>query len=336
MNNSEVNLDFIGNNRVRASLETNIRVLVVTNSYPTEEHPYDAPCIKDQIEALQKLGASIDILHIYRQKGKAAYIQAGFQILRLNFQRRRYDLIHAYYGHSGLIARLQLRYPLVVTFRGSDLLSRRDGIIGKPVAKLADRIIVMSEEMKHVAKRSDASIIPFGVNLDLFYPRPVDKARRELMLASDEKIILFPWEPTRPEKRFDLVEDMIRIVREKHDRVRLIAIYGEPHTIVAKYMCACDAMVLVSDHEGSPMAVREAMACNLPIIAVDAGDVRQIISGVEGCYLCDRDVHDIAAKVELVLSRGQRSDGFEKMKSLNALWAAKQVFDIYSSVFQKR
>jgi glycosyltransferase involved in cell wall biosynthesis len=311
-------------------------VLTVTNTYPTEEQPDDTPCVKDQILALRELGVSMDVAHIQRQEGKSTYLRMAWRLFQQSFQDDRYDLIHAYYGHCGLLARLQVRYPVVVTFRGSDLLGRKDKLIGKPVARLADSVIVMSEEMKRVAQRPDASVIPFGVNLDLFAPRPMQDARAELKLAMDEKLVLFPWNPTRPEKRFDLVEEAIHLVQKEQERVHLVLVYGKPHAIVATYMNACDVMVLASEHEGSPMAVREAMACDLPIVSVDVGDVHQIIADVEGCFFCKREASDIAEKVGEALSWGHRTDGLRKVKAAGASWAAEQVLEVYHSVLSRR
>jgi len=128
-----------------------ISVLAVTNTYPTEEAPGDTPCVKDHILALRAKGVDVDLLHVDRSKGKQSYARAAWRLLLASFQSKRYDLVHAYYGHCGLLARLQLRYPLVVTFRGSDLLSRRDGAIGRVVARPADGVIsVMSEEMRQL------------------------------------------------------------------------------------------------------------------------------------------------------------------------------------------
>jgi len=311
-----------------------LRILAVTNTYPSAERPGDTPQIQDQIEALKARGVEVDLIYIDGYKGKRGYAQAAWRILLLSFQSKRYDLIHAYYGHCGLLARLQARYPIIVTFLGSDLLYSRDGAIGKVVARLADGIIVQSEEMKRIAKRDDAYIIPFGVNLDLFTPYPVEDARRELRLALDEKLVLFPWNPARPVKRFDLVQEAIRIVRQRYDRVRLVSVYDRPHETVAKYMSACNVMVLASDHEGSPVALREAMACNLPIVSVDVGDVRQIIENTEGCYLCKREPSDIAEKLGLALERGSRTCGARVVRQADAAWGADQVILLYNCVLK--
>ena len=312
------------------------RILAVTNTYPTAENPGNTPQIRDQIHALRARGVEVDLMYIDRYRGKRSYAQASWQIFLSSFQQRRYHLIHAYYGHSGLVGRLQIKYPLVVTFLGSDLLHRRDGVIGKAIARVADGVIVQTEEMKRLARRDDACIIPFGVNLELFKPIPMDAARRELGLDPDDKLVLFPWDPARIVKRFDLVQEAVRIVAKRVDRVRLVAVSDQPHEEVAKYMNACDVMVLASYHEGSPMAVREAMACNLPIVSVDVGDVRQIIGGTEGCYLCTHEPTDIAEKLNLALGRNLRISGTSVVGQADAAWGADQVLRLYGRVLNSR
>jgi teichuronic acid biosynthesis glycosyltransferase TuaC len=309
-----------------------IRILAVTNTYPITEKPGDTPQIRDQLDALKARGVEVDLMYVDRYKGKRGYAEAAWRILLLTFQRKRYDLIHAYYGHCGLLARLQARYPIIVTFLGSDLLDPKDSPIGKVVARLADGIIVQSIEMKQIAKRDDAFIIPFGVNLDLFISYPMEDARQELGLALDEKLVLFPWNPARHVKRFDLVQEAIQIVQERYNRVRLVSLFDQPHETVVKYMNACNVMVLASEHEGSPMALREAMACNLPIISVDVGDVRQIIENTEGCYLCKREPADIAEKLCLALERGCRTYGGRVVRQADAAWGANQVMLLYDYV----
>jgi teichuronic acid biosynthesis glycosyltransferase TuaC len=315
-------------------MEKRLHALAVTNTYPTASMPGDSPQILDQIEALKASGVWVDTLYVDRYTGLRGYITAAWKIFRLSFISKKYDLIHAYYGHCGFLARLQVRYPIVVTFLGSDLLHPRDGAIGKVVARLADGIIVQSEEMKRVAKRDDAYIIPFGINLNLFKPYPIDDARRELGLTLDEKLVLFPWNPARAVKRVDLIQEAIQIAQQKYSPLRLVSVFNQPHEIVAKFMNACNAMVLASDHEGSPMALREAMACNLPIVSVDVGDVRQIIANVEGCYLCTQEPTDIADKLILALDHPNRTNGEQVIRQKDAAWSAEQVLMLYDTVLK--
>jgi glycosyltransferase involved in cell wall biosynthesis len=314
-----------------------LRVLAVTNTYPTDETPGDTPAIRDEIVALRAQGVEVELLHIDRHKGKLrSYAKAAWRLFLTSFQSKRYDLIHAYYGHCGLLARLQIRYPVVTTFRGSDLLSRKDGAIGKIAARSVEGVIVRSEEMKRASKRKDAHIIPGGVNLGLFTPYPMEHARRDLGLPLSDKLLLFPWDPARPEKRFDIVQDAIRSLQKEDEKVRLMVVFNKPHEIVAKYMNACNALVLASDHEGAPMAVREAMACNLPIVSVDVGDVRQIIGDTEGCFLCKREAGDLAEKLRWALNRRERTNGRRVVRKMDIIWAAEQVISVYNLILNER
>lgn len=318
-----------------ASAVAALRVLVITNTYPTASTPGDTPCIQDQVEGLGRHGVQTDLLVIDR-RSRWNYLKAALRVFLLSFQARRYDLIHAYYGYCGLLARLQCRCPVVITFRGSDLLSRREGWVGRLAARLADGVIVMTEEMKQASGRRDAHVIPFGINTAVFFPVPKADARRALGLAQDEKLILFPWNPARPEKRFDLLEDALRLVRRTHPGARLVSVCDQPHTVIAQYMNACDVLALASDHEGSPVAVREALACNLPVVSVDVGDVAALIARVDGCYLARQEAVDLAEKLARALDRQARTDSVRLMSAMDADWAARQVLSVYEQVLHKR
>lgn len=311
-----------------------MRVLVVTNTYPTDDEPGATPCIKEQIEALQDQGITVDLLYINRHK-KLNYLRAAWKVFTLSFQGKRYDIIHAHYGYSGLIGRVQIKYPLVVTFHGSDLLHPREGKIGKLVSRLAEGVIVMTDQMKQVAQRRDAHIIPFGVDTQVFSPYPQAQARQELGLPLDKPLILFPWNPARPVKRFDLVQAALRQVQTRYPDAALQTVFDKPRQVIARYMQACDVMVVASDHEGSPMAVREAIACELPVVSVDVGDIRQVIGTIEGCYLCRQDAQDIAEKLGMVLGERSRISGADATHRMGTMHAAEQVRAVYLSLLSR-
>lgn len=318
-----------------------ISVLVVTNAFPTDSTPGN-PSIKEQLLALQRRGVHIDLL-IIETSNKKAYIKTAWRLFLLTFQKRRYNIVHTYYGLCGLLALLQFKYPIIVTFLGSDLLNSKNGhyvpsrdcVIGRIVARLVDGVIVMTEEMRQVTKREDAIVIPFGIDLNIFSPCPKNQARLELEIPFNEKLILFPWKPTRTEKRFDVVEGAFHLLQGQFEKVRLITLYNKPHEMVAKYMNACDVMVLASEHEGSPVTVKEAIACNLPIVSVDVGDVAEIINEIDGCYLCERTPKDMAEKIGWVLMRGHRVDGHQRIKNMTVDWAVEKVLDLYKQISSK-
>jgi glycosyltransferase involved in cell wall biosynthesis len=95
-------------------------------------------------------------------------------------------------------------------------------------------------------------------------------------------------------------------------------------------MNACDALVFTSMQEGSPNAVKEALACDLPVVSVAVGDVPLRLQGVEGCELCpDERPETIAAALERVLRRGQRILGREAVRDLDETVITQQVLGVY-------
>lgn len=313
-----------------------MRILFVTNEYPTEDIPGAGPCIRQQQHALEALGYDVDVLYIDRMASKLNYLKAALRVFWLAQIKRRYDVIHAHYGYiCALTARMQFRIPVVVTFRGSDVLRNREKPLSWLLARMIDRSIVMTEEMKQALGRRNALVLPYGIDLDLFKPHSQAEARRELGLPPDAPLILFPYDPQRALKRFYLVEQAAAILKQEFPDLQVVAIHQQPHEQVARYMNACDAMALVSTREGAPMAIREAMACNLPIVSVDVGDVASVIKGTEGCYIVQPDPEDIAAKMALILRSRRRSNGRRVAETMGLLPTAAKVAAIYNRLVRQ-
>jgi glycosyltransferase involved in cell wall biosynthesis len=203
-------------------------------------------------------------------------------------------------------------------------------------AKKADAVIVMSPEMKAESGREDSYVIPFGANLAEFELLNKETARHRLNLPNGKKYILFPWNPSRKVKRFDLIEEACQILQRRLPDVELVVIHDLPQSEVVLYMNACDVLVLASDHEGSPVAVREAMACNLPVVSTDVGDVREVLAGVSQAVIVEQSPVAIAEGLYRVLSDSARSDGRAKMEQYDMMTASYQVLDVYHSVVESR
>jgi glycosyltransferase involved in cell wall biosynthesis len=101
-------------------------------------------------------------------------------------------------------------------------------------------------------------------------------------------------------------------------------------------MNACDTLVLTSESEGSPQVVKEAMACDLPVVSVDVGDVANVIGRTEGCFIADNDPADIARKLEAALRRDQRTDGRSAVQKFGLSFIADEVIDLYCEVLQRK
>jgi teichuronic acid biosynthesis glycosyltransferase TuaC len=86
---------------------------------------------------------------------------------------------------------------------------------------------------------------------------------------------------------------------------------------------------MASLSEGSPNVVKEAMACNCPIVATDVGDIRQVIEGTDGCYLTSFDAADVTRKLEAALALGKRTNGRERIAHLDSGAVAEKLVAVY-------
>jgi glycosyltransferase involved in cell wall biosynthesis len=301
--------------------------------YPVPEEPTLGVFVQEQVEALRQCGVDVDVFFINGRRYRRNYLTGFLRYLPQPWLRR-YDLIHAHYPLTGLIARAQMRTPLVVTYHGIEVVFGWQGAVCRLLAPIVDRVIVTSERMHAMPGMSKASVIPCGVNLDMFQPQPAQAARAALGLPLDKKLVLF-CAGMRPEKRFDIVEAAVNRLQEHDPAVQLVVATGLPHSAVPDYMNACDVLVLASEYEGSPTVIKEAMACNLPIVSTDVGDVREVIGGTDGCYLCEGTVDDVAAKLALALQRGQRSNGRQNIAHLSLDAIARRLIAEYESVLRR-
>ncbi len=311
-----------------------MRVLVVTNMYPYEAKPWSGVFVRDQVESLRKNGIEVDVLLAEGPKNRLNY---PLGILRLwkALREKSYDLIHAHYVYSGLVARAQWRRPVVLTHHGLEVFhTPRQATLCRLTTPWFDEVIVTSQQMKDRLGRAGVHVIPCGVDMDRFQPEPRDASRAALGFSPDTKLVLWAGDPRRPEKRFDLVEAAMDLLRQRDPAVELILLAGRAHDQVPRYMNAADVLLLTSAAEGSPMVVKEAMACNLPVVSVPVGDAPQVIGDTEGCYLCTHDPSDIAEKTLMALAGRQRTRGREAVQHLALDVIAQQVAQVYQRAIE--
>lgn len=319
------------------------QLLVVTNLWPTEADPGYGSFVEAQMESLRPLGVAFDVLFINGCESRWNYVRAVRE-LRAKLKTDSYDLIHAHFGLSGWVARCQGKVPVVVSFMGDDVLGRfkRSGRItlygrllqasSYVLARLVAAVIVKSREMKSQLSLDSAHVIPNGVDLNLFRPLDPAEARRTLGLDPKKKFVLFPYNPAEERKRYDLIEAAVARARQAVPELEILHARGVPGARMPLYMNAADVLVLASLAEGSPNAVKEAIATNLPVISVDVGDAADLIGPTEGCYLVPREAEAIAAKIVEVCRRSTRTRGRERISRLAMENVAKQVVEVYAAV----
>ena len=313
-------------------------ILVLTNMFPNPGQPFLGVFVRQQVASLREKGLGVDILFVNGSAGKLNYLK-GVVAFRRQLRRRRYDLIHAHYVFSALIARLQTGIPVVNTFHSGEFYSGKlEYLLSRLIAPRVDANIVVSSPLKSFLgsrEAGDAHVIPCGVDLDRFYPTPMAEARKEIGLPTDKKLVLFAA-ARRPEKRFDLVEQASDILKRRRPEAELIVLSGEPPERVPLYMNACDVLVLASDKEGSPQVIKEAMACNMPIVSTAVGDVPGVFGGAVGCYVTSQDPEEIATKLEAALDRDSRTDGYEHVSHLGLGGVAASIMEVYDKVLKSQ
>jgi glycosyltransferase involved in cell wall biosynthesis len=324
------------------------RVLMITSDYPTPGKPRTTHFIKRQAEFLQAAGIDVDVFHFQGEKRLVNYAAAWVETRR-RLQRGHYDLVHAQFGQSGLLG-LPKRVPLVVTLRGSDLLGIVDDRTGRytwkgrllqratrHVARVADAVIVVAAHMAPlVDTTAPLHVIPSGIDLELFHPGPRAAARRALGLESDERFVLFAGRPNQARKRYALAARAVQLLQQRLP-ARFVVAWGVMHEEMPDYFNACDVLVHTSMQEGSPNVVKEALACNLPVVSVPVGDVAERLAGLEGCELTvDDRPETIADALERVLRRGERCEGRDAVRSLDERLLTRRVIDIYETALRGR
>jgi teichuronic acid biosynthesis glycosyltransferase TuaC len=323
-----------------------MNVLIMTAIYPTPENPAFGSFVRTQARALQRAGIGVDVFVLRGRFRKLIYLK-GIAQLRRRLAARRFDLIHAHYGYVGMVARTQWKVPVVVTYHGDDLLgtvneqgkkTRASALIvaaGRKLAEHIDAAIVQTREMAATLRKGNVYVIPHEVDLELFKPVERDEARTALGLDQNRKYLLFAADPRIPVKRFPLAKEVADSVRENDPAVELVTVYQETQERLALYMNACDVLIFPSYQEGSPNIVKQAMACNLPIVATDVGDIRQVIGNSAGCYVCAPNVTEFAGRVAELLACPKRTAGREQVRHLDCSSVSTRIIEVYERVLRK-
>jgi teichuronic acid biosynthesis glycosyltransferase TuaC len=271
-----------------------VRVLVVTNLYPTDRRPALGPFVRDQVEALRAFG-DIDVeLHSFDPPGGIRpYLREALTLAR-SHRGSHYDVVHSHYGLTGFCA-LALRgtRSRVVTFHGDDLRLGKVAPISRLVARLSDLPATVSAGLARSeaaglggpGTRRRVAVLPCGIDLERLRPMPRREAREQLGLDPDGRYLLFPADPARPEKRVELARQLVP------DGVELIHYDNTPPERVPLYINAANAVLVTSEREGFGLAPLEALACDVPVLATDVGIAPLALGGIAGtlCAPFQRD-----------------------------------------------
>ncbi|MWV65497.1 glycosyltransferase [Halorubrum sp. JWXQ-INN 858] len=280
----------------------------------TNDH---AGFFRQQVTGIRARGHTVDVLAVpgySKEVDRTVLTHARYCLRSIGAALGPYDLVHANYGLTAPPAVIQPRHPVVLTLWGSDLMGKY-GSVSRLCSRFVDEVVVMSAEMAVQCDR-DCHVIPHGIDVDLFRPLPRETARRELEWDDERHHVLFPYDQSREVKDFPRASRIVdRLGTELDDPVDLHSVSGIAHRRMPLYMNAADVLLLTSKREGMPNSVKEALACNLPVVATAVSDLPALLADVSHSTTAETD-DALADAVQEVLLSGERSNGRSAIDSL--------------------
>jgi teichuronic acid biosynthesis glycosyltransferase TuaC len=319
-----------------------IRVLFVV---PGDGRGSSMIFVRRQAESLAAEGVQVDSFYL-RSRTAPLQILREFRRLRRRIQDFRPALIHAHYGTvTAALAALAARpLPLVITYRGGDLNRRPRTLracLGHLLSQLAAlgaaRIVCVSRGLRERLwwRRARVTILPSGVDAELFCPEPRHLARARLNWPPDERVVLFNAGHDPRNKRLDLAEQAAAAALQTHAELRLPdlrleVLRGEVDPrLIPTFMNASDCLLIASDSEGSPTVLQEAIACGLPVVSVDVGDAVERLRGISPTRIVTRDPHVIGRALAEITACPARANGPHSIHNLTLRRTARELARLY-------
>jgi glycosyltransferase involved in cell wall biosynthesis len=292
--------------------------------YPTPARPALGSFVRDQVEALRRIdGVQIE-LFTFAPGGADAYLIAARELFR-SHRAQRYDVVHAHFGLTAWPALAARGAAYAVTLHGTDLVHPRSRPITLAALPFMDLVATVSEPLEtHLprwATRGAKAILPCGVDLERFKPMPRAEARAALDLAPTGRYLLFPADPQRPEKRHDRA-----LALAGDTQAELITLGNVEPNRVPLYVNAANAVLVPSERESFGLAVLEALACNVPVLATPVGIAPIVLENLPGTLCTEFDPATWRAALEPQLSSPDpRIDGHARAERYDTDRMAAQV-----------
>jgi glycosyltransferase involved in cell wall biosynthesis len=140
-------------------------------------------------------------------------------------------------------------------------------------------------------------------------------------------------EPAR--KGLIMAQEAMKIVRAQLPRAQLFVASDVQPDAMPFYYRAADVLLSASLREGSPNVVKEALACNLPVVSTPVGDVEERLVGVKPSFVVPRNAQAIADALVQILRDRKRSNGRENVMHLCQDQVAQRVLAVYKSVLMR-
>jgi teichuronic acid biosynthesis glycosyltransferase TuaC len=322
-----------------------MRILFVVPGDPADGPGTNMIFVRRQAESLQKEGLEVDSFYL-RSRTSPRVLAREFRRFKIEMKRVDPAVVHAHYGTmTALFAALGAgRRPLVITYRGSDLngslrVSRFRSALGRLMSQVAAlraaRIVCVSRGLQQCLwwRRQRVTVLPSGVDSEVFRPEARATARARLGWPEADRVVLFNAGRDPRTKRLDLATSAVAVAAETLPGLRLEIMSGQTGPDdVPTWMNASDCLLVTSDAEGSPTVVQEALACGLPVVSVDVGDIVERLDQVTNTRVVPRDPQSIGAALIELIREPLRTNGPDSASALSLLHIAGRLRDLYTEV----
>jgi teichuronic acid biosynthesis glycosyltransferase TuaC len=325
-----------------------LRVLMVSNHrLGRDRHQFAGIFVDRQIESLQSIGVVVDYFDV-GTPNTVRDLWRAWRGLRAHVRETSPDLVHAQYGALVGVLATMSGCRAIVTFAGSDL--HRGGgnlglfrkIVGRSMSNFAalraTRVICVSDELRRYLwfRRRTAVVIPRGVDLAHFSPGSKAEARAALGWRPDAPVVLFTGGRDPRNKGLALAEEAFAIAKRELPELQFCNITAptDPHGMLLHYR-ASDVLLFTSLHEGSPNTIKEALACNLPIVSVPVGDVEERLQGATASVVLPRDAQTLGRAVVDIIRNGRQSNGRSIVQAISLEAIADRIAMLYRDTLSR-
>ncbi|OQA90334.1 MAG: putative teichuronic acid biosynthesis glycosyltransferase TuaC [Bacteroidetes bacterium ADurb.Bin234] len=288
------------------------------------------PFILEQGDELVRQGIEVDYFPI-KGKGFKGYL-SNLKALNEKINSSNFQLVHAHYGLSGALAVLQRKLPVVITFHNGETLTFKGNLISSIASLFSVFNIYVAQhiyDLTFFKRKKKSVVIPCGINLNQINVIPKEEAKKIMNLPDNQINILFGGSFANLRKNYPLAKAAIDLLPQKN--INLIELKGFNREQVTNLLCGCDLMLLPTKSEGSPQIVKEAMACNCPIVATNVADISEIIAETEGCFLTDFEPQNVAEAISKALLFQGRTNGRDKMSRYDNKKIVNEIIKIYNN-----
>ena len=338
-----------------------MRILEVSR-YKNNFADHQLPFVTEQGEAIAEMlregeiqepraESESSVVEYFLVKGN--YVKA-VGALKKKIREFKPDIVHAHYGLSAITAELQNLVPVVTTFHNGETLNWHVNLMSSLMSLRAKHVIYVAQHVRDLSyfKAKNYSIIPCGVPMEECVVMDKAEARKQLGWDAKKKYILFGGAFDNLRKNYELLRQAVERLKIEDCRLKIevAEMKGLSRAECVLRMNAVDLFALPSHSEGSPQALKEAMACNCPCLATDIADVKYLFGDEPGHWVLrnprktherwdadEKSLEEMVALLKEALAYGNRTNGRQRILDLELSneQVAKRIIDIYEKVIAK-